>query len=268
MKLSLVILTVLVASTTLSRADDPKKPGHGGFSVNVHDGQVDIDGLGDYIDDQIDAAMDRLDDANVPKELRDKVKARLGKLRAKLRHMDHLDAKDLDQLGKELGQMGDELGKELGQDFGRQFGKDLAKHWMQYGPGNVHVHVDSGDDDDDDSDVDVPDVDDDGDLADTVRSIGDLKLTAPQRQAIEKLRADSDKQVAAAQQALAQASKKLHDQLANPATSDAELARSVDAVSQQEAAIRKARILAWHAARRLLDDAQRKKVESAVGKGK
>ena len=47
-----------------------------------------------------------------------------------------------------------------------------------------------------------------------------------------------------------------------------EMGKSIDAVTQQEAAIRKARILAWVNARRVLDDAQRKKVEAAAAKAK
>lgn len=62
------------------------------------------------------------------------------------------------------------------------------------------------------------------------------------------------------------ASDALKKQLDNPATNDADIARSIDVVTQQEAAIRKARILAWHDARRVLDDAQRRKVEDAAAK--
>ena len=257
----IAIVGVLFAAT-FSFADDahppapPPPPKHPGINIQVHDGQVDIDGLGDYIDDQIDHAMDKIDDADLPPQVRAKLKARLA----------HLNAKDMQQLGEELGQMGDELGKELGDDVARELkdagltlGKDWAKHM---GGGGFHVRVDA--DDDDDGDVgDLPG-DDDDDVDDAARDLGDLALTPAQRQAIQKLRTDSDQQVKAAKQALAAASKQLRQDIANPATSDAELSKAIDAVAQQEAAIRKARILAWHAARRLLDDAQRKKVEGAA----
>jgi hypothetical protein len=109
--------------------------------------------------------------------------------------------------------------------------------------------------------------DDDGDDADAARGLGDLSLKQPQRDAIARLRADSERQIEAAKHALDAAEHQLHDEIDNPDTSDAELARAIDAVSQQEAAIRKARILAWHGARRVLDDGQRRRVEAAAGRG-
>ena len=47
-----------------------------------------------------------------------------------------------------------------------------------------------------------------------------------------------------------------------------EIKRSIDMVSRLEAEIRKARIIAWVKARKLLDTAQRKKVEAAARSGK
>jgi hypothetical protein len=234
-----------------ARPAPPVAPRHPGINISVHDGQVDIDGLGDYIDEQIDHAMDQVDDANVPPAIRAKLKAKIGAMRAKLKGLKHLDAKDLDQLGKEIGKMGEEIGKEVEKE-------------VEHGIAQHHITV-STDDDDDDS---MADMDDDMDMDDdAVRDLGDVSLSTAQRDQLKKLRADSDKQVATAKAALAQASKVLRDQLDNPAASDADITKAIDAVSQQEAAIRKARILAWHGARRLLDDAQRKKVEGAA-KGK
>lgn len=261
MRLPLWITIPLVFTSALTRADGPHpKPGPG-INISVHDGQVDIDGLGDYIDSQLDQAMDKIDDADLPPAVRAKLKAHLGEMRAKLgKRLSHLNAKDMQQLGEELGQMGDELGKELGDDVAREL-KDAGMSLGKGGSG-FHVHVDA--DDDDDGDVgDLPG-DDDDDLDDAARDLGDLSLTPAQRQAIQKLRTDSDQQVKAAKQALAAASKQLRQDIDNAATSDAELSKAIDAVAQQEAAIRKARILAWHAARRVLDDAQRKKVEGAA----
>ena len=249
----IAIVGVLFAAT-FSFADDvhppapPAPPRHPGISVSVHDGQVDIDGLGDYVDSQIESAMDQIDDANVPPAIRAKLKAKIGAMRAKLKGLKHLDAKDLDDLGKELGKMGEEIGKEVEKEVHQ----NLARHGM-----SMHDDDDDGDFDDD------MDMDDD----DAVRDLGDLSLSPAQRDTLKKLRTDSDKQIATAKASLAQASKTLHDQLDNPAASDADISKAIDAVSQQEAAIRKARILAWHGARRVLDDAQRKKVEGAA-KGK
>jgi hypothetical protein len=115
----------------------------------------------------------------------------------------------------------------------------------------------------------APDVDidvDDSDLKDAIQDLKDVALKPAQRDAIGKLRADSDKTVAVAKKQLDDLSSKLHTALGNPATSDADIAKYVDQISAQEAAIRKARILAWVNARRVLDDAQRKKIEDAAKK--
>ena len=269
MRLPHLIAVSLLFTSALTRADGPHPKPDPGINISVHDGQVDIDGLGDYIDAQVDQAMDKIDDADLPPAVRAKLKAHLGEMRAKLgKRLAHLNAKDMQQLGEELGQMGDELGKELGDDVARELkdaGMTLGKDWTKHmGGGGFHVHVDA--DDDDDGDVgDLPG-DDDDDVDDAARDLGDLSLTPAQRQAIQKLRTDSDQQVKADKQALAAASKQLRQDIDNPATSDADLSKAIDAVAQQEAAIRKARILAWVNARRVLDDAQRKKVESAKGK--
>jgi hypothetical protein len=109
----------------------------------------------------------------------------------------------------------------------------------------------------------MPDMDPD-DMQDAVRDLGQLNLSAQQRAQLKHLRADSDAKVAQAKQNLERASENLKRQLENPNASEADISRSIDMVAQQEAAIRKARILAWVNARRLLDVTQRQKVEGAV----
>ena len=205
--------------------------------------------------------------------MRDKLQKHLDKVRDTVKNrLSHLDAKDLDQLGDELGKMGDDIGKQM-DEFGKEmekYGKTWkGKSWKSHG-GSFHWDADDNDkDDDDDADLpSMPDVDDQDELDDAVKSLGDLSLKGPQRDQIQKLRADSDRQVAIAKKQLDQASETLKKQLDNAASNDADIARSIDAVTQQEAAIRKARILAWHGARRVLDDAQRKKVQDAAQKAK
>jgi superfamily II RNA helicase len=273
----------------------PKPPKAGafgsGFGVSIHDGKVTIDGLDDMVDGQINAALAQVaSDPNIPPKVREKVIKHLEKIRSKVKaRLSHLDAKDLDELGDELGKLGDDIGDEmdgLGSDmeqmgkdmdqwgkqfgknmgqWGKQFGKNMGqwgqqfgKNWkMQHGP---QVMV-MGDDDDDD-DADMPDPDDIDD--DVVRGLGDLSLSQPQREQLKRLRIESDAKVAQAKHDLERASEMLEKQLQNPNASDADISRSIDTVAQQEAAIRKARILAWVNARRMLDDGQRKKVESAA----
>jgi hypothetical protein len=248
----------------------------GGVSVQIHDGKIQIDGVSDLVDGAIHDAQDAIKTSGLPADVRDKLQKRLDKVKDTVKNrLSHLDASNLDQLGDELGKMGDEIGKQM-DEFGKEMekygkGSNFGKGWSGHGG---HFKWDSKDkdkDDDDDDDADLPsapDVDDADDLDDAVKSLGDLSLKPPQREQIQKLRAESDRQVAAAKKQLDQASDTLKKQLDNSATSDADIARSIDAVTQQEAAIRKARILAWHSARRVLDDAQRKKVEDTAAKAK
>jgi len=254
--------------------DTPKPPAKpdAGISISVHGGKVEVDGIQDLVDEQIENAFDSVDVDNLPPPVREKLKEKLGKVRGMIGgRLKHLDVKDMEQFGKEMDKLGEDIGKEMesfgsdmdkwGKDFGKQFGKNWAKKFSK------HIRIGKADDDDDDITV-MPDVDDDDDLDDAIKSLADMKLEKAQKDQLAKLRADTDKQVASAKQALDQASKALHDQLEAGKASDTDIAKSIDAVTQQEAAIRKARILAWVHARAVLDDSQRKKVEAAAAKGK
>jgi hypothetical protein len=274
---SLLVLATLLCGGLL-RAEPDKKPAKpakpdAGISISVHDGKVEVDGVQDLVEEQLEGAFDSIDLDNVPGPVRAKLKERLGKLRGTIgARLKHLDAKDMDQLGKELDKMGEDIGKEmegLGSDmdkWGKGFSKQFDKNWSKKLSKRIRIgHVD---DDDDDDMAGVPDIDDDDDLATAASDLGDMKLAQPQKDQLAKLRVDSDKQVVTAKQALDAASKTLHDQLEGGKASDADIAKSIDAVTQQEAAIRKARILTWVHARGLLDADQRKKVETAAAKGK
>jgi hypothetical protein len=253
-----------------------------GVSVQFHDGKLQIDGVNDIVDGAIHEAQEAIKTSGLPADVRDKLQKHLDKVKDSVKaRLSHLDASNLDQLGDELGKMGDDIGKqmeEFGKEmekYGKQAGKDSMKDFGKGWAHGGHFKWDSKnkdkDDDEDNDDNDLPsapDVDDADDLDDAVKSLGDLSLKQPQRDQIQKLRADSDRQVAVAKKQLDQASDTLKKQLDNSASSDADIARSIDAVTQQEAAIRKARILAWHSARRVLDDAQRKKVEDSAAKAK
>jgi hypothetical protein len=266
-----IVLAILLCGGLLRADPDKKKPDDDGISVKIHDGKIELDGIQNLVDEQLKEAFDSIDLDHVPAPVRDKLKDRLGKLRGKVgARLKNLNAKDLDQLGEELGKMGEDIGKEMedfgsdmdkwGQDMSKKMGKDWAKKFAKGMHGKPGIKIDV----DDDDDVSAPDVDDDDDLDDAIKSLADLKLAQPQKDQIAKVRADSEKQVAAAKQALDAASKTLHDQLEAGKASDTDIAKSIDAVTQQEATIRKARILAWVHARGILDDAQRKKVEATV----
>ena len=249
----------------------PKHGAGGGVSVSIKDGKVEVDGIEDLVNGQIDAALRAIKDApGMPPAARAELEQKMAKLRAKLKaRFGKLDLSDMDAFGKQMDQFGKEMdafGKEMekwGDQFGKDMGKQMAKRFTRL------RRVDADDDDDDTGIPMAPDVDidvDDSDLKDAIQELKDVALKPVQRDAIGKLRADSDKTVAAAKKQLDDLSDKLHAALGNPATSDADIAKYVDQISAQEATIRKARLLAWANARRVLDDAQRKKIEDAAKK--
>lgn len=262
---------------TAPRAPKPPTVTKAGGS-GVH---VQIDGLDEVISEHIDKALKTVArDPNIPSAVRAKLTKRLEKVKQKLHAKTangNFDPDDLEEIGEEMEEFGEEMEK-WGEDFAKQMSKTGSSIDVSVNGQHVRVHggkvsingqtmVDDDDDDDADDDDDVGGIDvddDDDDLADAIQDMGDLKLAPAQRDQIKKLRLDSDAKVAAAKRDLDRASGQLQKQLENPATSEAEIARSIDAVTQQEAAIRKARILAWHNARRILDDSQRKKVEGAA----
>ncbi|CAN5815852.1 hypothetical protein BH11MYX3_BH11MYX3_15180 [soil metagenome] len=263
----------------------PPRPGMGGggVSVSINNGKVQIDGLHDLVLGQLDSARDSIrNNSSIPKDVRDKILARLDKVRGAVdKRLSNIKITDLDQLESEMEKMGEEieqamdgldkdmekLGKSMGKDFSRKFGKNFGKNFT-VNIGNDDDDND-GDDDDDIGSIDTPDVDaDDDDMKEAIKDLRDLALKPDQKDKINKLRADSDKSVATAKKQMDELSAKLKAALANPATSDAEIGRYVDQISAQEATIRKARIVAWAQARRVLDEAQRKRVEDAAAKKK
>ncbi|MEO7096883.1 MAG: hypothetical protein ABI175_26730 [Polyangiales bacterium] len=250
----------------------------GGVSVSINNGKVQIDGLHDLVLGQIDAARESIkNNQSIPKDVRDKVGARLDKVRATVdKRLANLKVTDMDQLESEMEKMGEEieqamegldkdldkLGKDMGKDFGKQFGKNWGKNF----------NINGNDDDDDDDDlgsIDTPDVDsDDDDMKSAIKDLRDMALKPDQKDKINKLRTDSDNNVRAAKKQMDDLSQKLQTALGNSTVTDAEIGRLVDQISAQEATIRKSRIQAWAAARRVLDDAQRKRIEDAAKKKK
>jgi len=245
----------------------PKAPAAGG---------IQIDGVKDMVIGQLDAARASIkNNPSIPKDVRDKLTARLDKVRASLdKRLSNLKITDLDKFGEEMEKMGEEieeamegleeemekLGEKLSKDIAKDVGKNLGKMKFDF-------DFDFDHDDDDDNVPMTPDLDaDDDDMKDAISDLKDLALDPGQRTQITKLRTDSDKTVAAAKKQLDDLSTKLRTALANPTTPDADVARLVDQISAQEAVIRKARILAWAQARRVLDDGQRKKIEDAAKK--
>jgi hypothetical protein len=243
---------------------------------------------------------------NLPPDIRDKALARLDRARATVeRRLASLSAADLDQIGEEMEKMGDELeksleglddeleklGEKLGKDFSRKLGRDLARglspriRFERHRDADDADHGrdagrdagrDNGDDDEDGDDDDrgggardraaAIEPDAEANVRGAIRGMPDLTLRPTQHQQIVQLRATYEQQIAVARKQLDDASRRLEAALGDPRTSDADISRYVDQVSSYEAAIRKARLLTWVNARRLLDDSQRKKIEDAAGR--
>jgi len=255
---------------------------HGrGVSVTFRDGKLEVDGIADLIQGQLEGVSDLLDNLpDVPPDVRARVKERVKAVRSKVKaRLGQLKSMDVDKIGPEMERMGDEIEKEmesldkdlekLGSGFGKHFaqklGKDLAKS-IDLG----HLNQGDSDDEDDEDDEDAiampPGTDSDLDPA-GLPPIADLKnltLEPGQKAALAKLRADADRQVSAAKRSLDEMSSRLHDALGDGGASEADIARQIDSISAQEAIIRKARILSWVKARNVLHADQRKQVEAAV----
>ena len=241
--------------------------------MQIQNGNVQIDGLKDLVLGQLDSARDSIKlNPQISKDVRDKVLARLDKVRVSVdKRLSNLSVTNLDQLGAEMEKIGEEVEKAMEgfddemEQLGKQLEKDLEIKLGKQSAFQIHI------DTDDDDVVMAPglDLDDDNDedLREAIDDLKDLALKPAQRQAIGKLRTDSDAQVVTAKKQLDDLSTRLEAALANPATADADIARYVDQISAQEAVIRKARLLAWSQARRVLDDTQRAKVQGAVKPG-
>ena len=264
--------------------------GHG-VSVSIHDGKIEVDGIAELVQEQLDSVSSLLDNLHdVPPDVRDRLRARIKAVRerigARLSRLRSLDLDKLDRLGPEVERLGDEiekdmegidkdlaqLGDKLGKGFAKKFSRDFARSvgpGVNPGPVISHGSDDADDDDDDDDDAVVMppnaaiDVDP-SDIAPAIAALKDLGLDAGQREQLAKLRADSDRQIAGARREIEQMSNRLHDALLDSSVSEAEIARQIDSISQREATIRKARILTWVKARNLLRKDQVKKVEAAT----
>ena len=156
-----------------------------GMSISIHDGKIEIDGIADMVQEQLDRVAEILDNQpDVPPEVRARVKNRIKAVRNRVSaRLSKLKTLDLDKIGPEMERMGDEIEKEMegldsdlqqfgekfgknfaakfGKDFGKDFGKGFAKSFT---PPNV-PHATSRRDDNDGDDGDDDDGDDDDDKA-------------------------------------------------------------------------------------------------------
>jgi Spy/CpxP family protein refolding chaperone len=270
------------------------------MSISIHDGKVQIEGIADLVQAQLERVIQVLDNLpDVPPDVRERVKGRVRAVRGKLTsRLGRLRSLDLDKIGpemermgdeieremegldKDLAQLGDKFGKDLGKELGKDIGKDLSEKIgkdLARSLSRSHSGRDSDDGDDDDSE----DTDDEDkvavalpppDVADPSDPLGELKkqltLGRAQKDQLAKLRAESEHKIDAAKRELEVMSNRLHDTLGNSSVNEADVERQIDQISAKEATIRKARVLAWVRARSLLSEDQRKQVEAAVKKSR
>jgi hypothetical protein len=274
----------------------PAHRGHGrnhGVSVSIHGGKVEIDGITELVQESLEKALETLDHLpDVPPDTRMRLRGRIQGMRNQLSaRLGRLKSMDIDRIGPELERMGDEierqmegldeelaqLGDRIGKGFAKKFGKDFAKSFgpgiPDASPGNSHDSDDADDADDDDDDrpagppappaVAAPEAAE-PDIAPAIAALRGLSLDADQRAELARLRADSDRQIAAAKAELARMSSRLHDTLRDAEAKEADVARQIEAISSKEAAIRKVRILTWLKVRHMLHADQRKQIEEAL----
>jgi hypothetical protein len=274
------------SSTLIAQADPPKPPrpptrmngvppvppappADAGISVTIHDGKVSVTGVADMARTQLKTARDSISKSNMPEDMKKKVLARLDKAQAamdkRLANIKNATPEEIEEqmeaMGEEIAASMDGLDDEM-EEMGQKMAEDAQK--------NMNFKFKFTHDDDDDDDMPSPPTldSDDDDLRDAIGDLKDLAVTPQQRDQIVKLRTDSDKTVATSKKQIDDLSEKLHTALGDKKTSDADITRMVDQISAEEGKVRKARILAWAQARRLLDAAQQKKVDDAAAKAK
>lgn len=258
----------------------PQAPGSG-FSISINGNKIDLSGIEGMVRGQLQGVREMIkNNPSIPPQVRDRLLARIDKVNASVdKRLAKIKTKGIDHLGEEMEALGDEIEQALDgldqdlEQLGDKIGKDIGKKLKDKNFKFDFSHDDDQDDDnDDDDDVGnipmTPDIDDvsSEDMRDALENLKSMAITPQQKEQIQKIRAKSDADVGNARKQLDELSKKLEVALANPKTNDAEISRYVDQISQQEAAIRKARILAWHSARRILDDSQRQRIEAAAKK--
>ena len=259
----------------------PKPPKAPKVKGQIH---IDLGDLDDMVDEQIQNALESIgDDEHLPPHVREALRQRLEKVRAKMKkRFAKINPTDLDGLKVELGQMGDELGREM-EDFGKEmekWSKDFEKNIEKKVEAQVKQHkklVLKGKDIDmwkgpviaDLDDEDMPgaiDIDDDEDVTDKMHDMDSITLDDNTKRELKALRDESQRKVDDAKRELEQASTRLQSLIEKDGASEKDISDAIDRVTRAEGAIRKARIMSWVKARGKLDASTRRKIEKAARK--
>ncbi len=268
-------------------------------TINGHVGLSALDGIRAMVRGRLAGARTAILHSNMPPQLRDRALARFDKVNAIVnRKLTKIDLSDLDQLGEQMEELGEEIEEAMEgiEDELEELAKSdptLRRQLKQLG-GDLKFEDNDGDGDDDSwglsmpvppvppvppvapvapvppvpplpplppgpiagwSSTDVPGY--------NSRSFdgSDLKLRPDQRTSLRAVRQQSDATISVAKKELDKLSAQLDSALRNKNTAPNQALRLVDAISAQEAIIRKARVSAWLQSRALLDDDQRATLE-------
>jgi hypothetical protein len=243
-------------------------------------------------------ALEQIEQAPIPEKLREKIAERLQRAAERIdERLDRAgsgDFHDMDAFEAEMEAMGEEIEAEMeamGEEF-ENFGAgwdEWAKQFEKQWDGKAVVIDPDGNGFDFDFDPGVmvlpvppsapvppvppsppspPSVDIDLSDLDLTIDIDDLSLGADQIEQLHLIFEAEEDVLEPSREKLADLSDDLRDALEDPDASEAEIGRMVDAISAEEATIRKAQILAWVKSRKVLDPDQRDRVQKAKVKVK
>ncbi len=238
---------------------------------------------------QIEQARKAIEHAPMPDKIRKRVLERLERA-AKLvdSHLDRATRGDMDEFEAEMEAMGEALEAEMeamGEELA-QMGEDWSS-WGALAGSHGGWSFSMGDDDDvviapvapvapvppvppvaprapappvppTPFDIDASDIDIVIDL-----DFGDLALSPDQLDQLDVIFAAEGRVIDPARERIEVLSEQLRTELAGSDLDEARLGGLVDAISAQEASIRRAQIMAWAKSKKLLDGDQRDRVENA-----
>jgi hypothetical protein len=264
-----------------------------GVNVNFSGG---LDGIRALVRGRLSTARQAIASADMPPQVRAKVLARFDRVNSIVdRRLSRIDFRNLEQLEAQMEGLGEEIegameGLEEEMEALAKNDPNLRRQLKQLGALDLQLGGRHDDDDDDDGGrwgfalppipptPPVPPVapvapmppmppvaplppygyDADGSSYDAGDFDSDaLQLRPDQRSNLRAVRQQSDAQIKTAKKSLERLSNELNAALRNPNAQPQEVNGLVDAISANEATIRKARINAWIRARNLLDARQR-----------
>ena len=181
----------------------------------------------DHARAEIERALAQIDgDPHIPAKLKAKIKAKLAKTMAKLAKGEITDLEDfgaaMEAFGEEMADFGDELEEEIKTEVERAL-RDQG----------IDIDVD----------------------------LDELQLTKAQRAELRRIGRDQQVVIAPAEQKIHELSRELRKVVDEINADEGQVGRLIDQISAEEAKVRKARITAMTRTRKVLNEAQRRKLD-------